>query len=143
MDYNNCRQLKTDRIIVVEENKKKFTLNNPTTKDIYQVKVDGCLIPKQALKCDYLFEINNPISAVLYIELKGNDIKHAYEQLIATVEFCKTSHQTVKRECHIVHSSSPKISSTAQVLKKKLKDKYGIISFTYTNQGWVNLGDIG
>lgn len=139
MDYKNCRQLRTDRIIVVEENKKKFTLNNPNEKYIYQVKVDGCLIPKEAVKCDYLFEINNPISAVLYIELKGNDVKHAYEQLIATVEFCKNAHQTLKRQCHIVHSSSPKMSSTAQVLKKKLNDKYGIISLTHSNQGSANI----
>lgn len=139
MDYKDCRQLRANKIIVVEENKKKFTVNNPDKKEVYQVEVDGCLIPKEALKCDYLFEINNPISAVFYIELKGNDVKHAYEQLIATVEFCKSKHQTTIRECHIVHSSSPKISSTTQILKKRLKDKYGIISLTHTNQGSVTV----
>lgn len=139
MDYKNCRQLKTDKVIVVEENRKKFTVNNPNKKEVYQVEVDGCLIPKDALKCDYLFEMEIPTSKVLYVELKGKDINHAYEQLVATVEFCKNAHQAAIRECHIVHSSSPKISPTAQVLKKRLKDKYGIVSLTHSNQGSVTV----
>jgi hypothetical protein len=148
MDYKSCRQLRTDKIIVTPpENNKKFTINNPFQKTVYQVEVDKCLMPNNVEKCDYLFELeaidektkNLMIQKVFYVELKGKDVKHAYEQLIATVEFCKSKHQTAIRECHIVHSSSPKISSTAQILKKRLKDKYGIISLTHTNQGNVTV----
>jgi hypothetical protein len=136
MDYKNCRQLKTDKIIVVEENKKKFRINNSNQKEIYQIKVDNCLIT-EGYKCDYLFEVENPITKVFYVELKGKDIKHAFEQLIATVEFCNSSHQKSLRECHVVMSSSPKFSTTAQVIKKRLKDKYGIESFNHTNQAII------
>jgi hypothetical protein len=135
MDYKDCRQLGT---VTPTENKKKFTINNPNKRDVYRVKVDGCLIT-EGRKCDYLFEVDNPISMVFYVELKGDDVKHAYEQIIATIEFCENKHRTTIRKCHIVHSSSPKISPTAQVLKKRLKDKYDIISLTHSNQGNVTI----
>jgi uncharacterized protein YyaL (SSP411 family) len=135
MDYKNCRQLKTDKLIVVEENKKKFTLDNQNRKNVYQVKVDGCLIT-EGRKCDYLFEIDG-ITKVYYVELKGKDISHAFKQLESTVEFCNSTHQKILRECHIVGSSSPKSSTTIQILQKKLKDKYGIKSFIHTQQAII------
>jgi hypothetical protein len=135
MDYKNCRQLKTDKLIVVEEKKKKFTLDNQNRKNIYQVKVDGCLIA-EGCKCDYLFEVDE-ITKVYYVELKGKDISHAFEQLVSTVKFCNSTHQKILRECHIVMSSSPKISTKIQILKKKLKNKYNIESFTHTQQAII------
>ncbi len=51
MDYKDCRQLGT---VTPTENKKKFTINNPNKRDVYRVKVDGCLIT-EGRKCDYLF----------------------------------------------------------------------------------------
>ena len=142
MDYKSCGQFKTDKIIVVEENKKKFIIENPQQKMVHQVKVDGCLIPKHDVKCDYLFELREienktqTIKRVFYVELKGKDIKHAYEQIIATVEVCKNVHKDALRECHIVSSSPNVTTQEFQLLEKGLKKKYGkdIKLFKLANQ---------
>lgn len=139
MDYKNCRQLLTDKIIVAEENKRKFIVSNPQRKTVYRIKVDGCLI-MEGVKCDYLFEVDNPISNVFYVELKGKDINHAFKQIEATVKFCKEAHQSklIRKECHIVTSSSPNLLTTESLnLKVMLKKQYGVTSVNHTNQGNV------
>ena len=59
-EYNELRK---DKIIRVEENKKKFIINNKDLLLINHVKVDGYLITT-GNRCDHLFEI---------ISLKSDD----------------------------------------------------------------------
>lgn len=137
MDYKDCGEWKNNKLIVVKESNKKFTLDNPKLKAIHKVKVDGCLMT-DSMKCDFLFEIGKPIEKVFYVELKGRDINHAYEQIISTAKFCKNTHQFFEKECHIVTSSSPKYSSKTQELQIQLK-KYGIALFRYSEQATVTV----
>lgn len=124
MDYGNCAIQSTNKIITAEENRRKLTIHNPSEKVIRKIKVDGCLPIKSGKRCDYMFEVDNPVSTinnVIYLELKGCDIEKAYEQLIATIEIFKAKHQKTKKECHIVASRVPKAGTKAQQLKVKMK----------------------
>ncbi|MDQ7089288.1 MAG: hypothetical protein Q9M50_01375 [Methylococcales bacterium] len=69
MDFQACGRKRTDKIITISENTRKFTLNNPHQKLVFQVVVDNCLI-KTGKRCDYLFEIGDPIRQIYYVELK-------------------------------------------------------------------------
>lgn len=142
MDYGNCAIQSTNKIITAEENRRKLTIHNPSEKVIRKIKVDGCLPIKSGKRCDYMFEIDTPISKgnpipnierVIYLELKGCDIEKAYEQLISTIEKFKHKHKDfidspnnktlikTKKECHIVASRVPKAGTKAQQLKVKMK----------------------
>lgn len=117
MDYGICAQESTHKIITAEENKRKLTINNPSARIIKKIEVDGCLPIKKGKRCDYMFEIDKPITQVIYLELKGCDIEKAYEQLIATIDHFKSEHQNCKKECHIVASRVPKAGTKVQQLK--------------------------
>jgi hypothetical protein len=130
MDYGDCSVQSTNKIIPAEEHRRKLTINNPSEKVIRKIKVDGCLPIKSGKRCDYMFEIDTPISKdnpipkierAIYLELKGCDIEKAYEQLISTIEIFKSKHQQTKKECHIVASRVPKAGTKVQQLKVQMK----------------------
>jgi len=138
MDFENCGQLRKDKIISVAENNRKFILKNPQTKPVYQVTVDGCLIT-EGKRCDYLFEIDKPIQKVFYVELKGKDVEKACEQLKTTINSCKNRHQNALKECHVVASRIPKLGTGTQVLKKKFKQQSGINLNLHTQQATLSI----
>jgi hypothetical protein len=139
MDYGNCVTQSTNKIVTAEENRRKLTINNPSTKVIRKIKVDGCLPIESGKRCDYLFEINEPISHVIYLELKGCDIEKAYEQLIATIELFKLEHQKFKKECHIVASRVPKAGTKIQQLKVKILKAKQAQLIVSTDQAFVTI----
>ena len=139
MDYGNCITQSTNRIVTAEENKRKLTINNPSTKVIRKIKVDGCLPIVSGKRCDYLFEINEPISHVIYLELKGCDIEKAFEQLIATIEIFKSEHHNLKKECHIVASRVPKAGTKIQQLKVKILKTKQAQLIVSTDQAFVTI----
>ena len=129
-------ELRKDKIIRVEENKKKFIINNKDLLLINHVKVDGYLITT-GNRCDHLFEIIS-LKKVFYVELKGSDIKHALEQLLDTIIFCEKFHANFNKECFIVCSRVPKETPRTQVLKVNLSKK-GIKLKVSSNELVVNL----
>ncbi|MFK5971175.1 MAG: hypothetical protein QM487_13795 [Candidatus Marithrix sp.] len=71
MDYEKCSQVSNNKIISTPENKRTFIIQNQNSHSIRKVKVDGCLINDKRKRCDYLFEIHDPFTEVIYLELKG------------------------------------------------------------------------
>lgn len=66
------------------ENGKKFTLNNVSKKTICKIRVDNCLIKdKNIRKCDFFFSVNEDRKFYL-VELKGQSIIDAVEQIKST-----------------------------------------------------------
>ncbi len=127
---SRCNEERTDKIISVNEKKRKFIIKNNSELIINQVKVDGCYIT-EGVRCDYLFET---IDKVFYVELKGKDIEHGVEQLKATMAYCKTEHKNSSKECHIVASRVPKASTQLQGMKVKFKKSTTVQLFVSTNQ---------
>ena len=139
MDYGKCATQTTHKIITAEENKRKLTIDNPSGKVVRKIQVDGCLQIKSGKRCDYMFEIDAPISQVIYLELKGCDIKKAYDQLVATINIFRVEHGECKKECHIVASRVPRAGPKVQQLKiTMLKNKQAQL-FVSTDQAFVTI----
>lgn len=87
--YTECQMTKclkscdARNIIVVEENKKRYTLQNHGDMiAVYQV--DGQMISSaDSVKCDNMIVDVTSLFAVL-IELKGTDLRHAFAQIEET-----------------------------------------------------------
>lgn len=127
MDYGKCATQSSNQIITAEEHKRKLIIHNKHGKIIRKIKVDDCLIAKTdtSLRCDYMFEIDDSettvIAKVIYLELKGEGVKHAYDQLIATMERFLNEHRNCKKECYIVSSKVPRLTTSVQQLTAKMK----------------------
>ena len=132
---STCNELRTDKIVVIKENKRVFRIKNSSDFNINTVTVDGCYITT-GLKCDFLFEIinNEEIEKVFYVELKGSDVAHGIQQLEATLRHCLSEHKSFSRECYIVASRVPKSSTSSQNQKKEFRRKNRVSLFIDTNQ---------
>jgi hypothetical protein len=143
MDYGNCATQTTHKIITAEENKRKLTINNPSAKVIRKIKVDGCLIIDSGKRCDYMFEIDDLASQVIYwviyLELKGCDIEKAYNQLVATIDRFIVEHRGIKKECHIVASRVPQAGPKVQQLKIRLLKEKKATLIVSTNKAFVTI----
>jgi len=77
---------------VCKEHNKRFTVARKSDKleKICKIKIDGCVFAKtdKPEKCDYLF-IRCKTKDFYFVELKGKDYEHAYNQIIATINSIK------------------------------------------------------
>lgn len=119
MDFKRCSESSSNKDIPVKENGMIFRILNPQQRKVCKLKVDGCLIQNsdKRIRCDYMFEIGDPRSLVCYVELKGNDINKAYEQLEASLGYFKDRHSKCTKECYIVASRVPRATAHTQILK--------------------------
>lgn len=131
MDFGKCSQVSTNKIISTSENKRTFVIQNQNTHSIRKVKVDGCLVNDKRKRCDYLFEIHEQFTEVIYLELKGCDVKKAIKQLESTMQICSQRHCKSKKSCYVVASRVPKFTTEIQNLKKK---------FVVKNKVALNIG---
>lgn len=80
---NKCTSEVTHTNVKIEENKRKAIFRNPNQK-IYKItQIDGCLIRK-GIRTDYA--VSEEESATVFVELKGSNVSHACDQLIATIK---------------------------------------------------------
>ena len=131
MNFKKCSEDIKKKIIAVSENTRKFEIRNDNSRSVNKVRVDGCLIDDNRERCDYLFEIDK---LVIYVELKGSDIQKAYNQLIATIGYCKHRHDKIAKECYIVASRVPRAGTDIQTLKKKMANTHKIQLFVKTQK---------
>ncbi len=114
-----CIERTRNKKIVCEENKRKITFSNPQQIDVEKITIDGCQI-EDGVKCDFLVRSNNSEN---FVELKGSDINHAFEQLSRTIKLlgkktCK------KRNSYVISSRSPLSAAEIQVLRIKFKKNF-------------------
>lgn len=139
MDFKRCSEDSQHPLIVVEENGRKFTIRNQEKKSVKQVKVDGCLIDDKRRRCDYLFEIGRFCHCVIYLELKGSDIDHAFKQLVLTMKYLSNRHRNLTKICHIVASRVPRAGPKIQNLKLQMVKKHKALLFVDTQEASVNI----
>jgi len=135
MNFKKCSEKSKNKIIAVSENTRKFEIRNDKSRLVYTVEVDGCLI-NDGKRCDYLFEIDK---LVIYVELKGSDIQKAYNQLIATIGYCKHRHDKSVKECYIVASRVPRAGTDIQTLKKKMSSTHKVQLFVKTQKAEITI----
>jgi hypothetical protein len=115
-------------IIKVEEKGKSYHGNNKRHLCFYTYRVDGGLIKGNAqVKCDFLF-FDEHVSNVFFIELKGKNIPHAFEQLTGAVQTLlpviavKAGHSNSRIHGRIVCSGFPSAVYNAPSTKKYKDD---------------------
>lgn len=123
--FGECEEIINDSKIVrtdpgSKNKKSKFCLVNSKKTKVRVIRVDGCAI-KEGIRCDYLIILSN--EQELYVELKGSDVKHAVEQIEATIQKLTTNISTSKL-CFISSSRCPITSTEIQNLKRKFKKNY-------------------
>lgn len=128
----DCIRTVCDSKPKVEENGRKAVFLNPGNAAIKKVRVDGCLIVDETLKADYIVSKPNVVDVI--VELKGKDIDHAKDQIVATLAFWKAHPPfSAKIAGLIICSRSPMSSSDLQVMKKKVKDQHGLLLTVHEN----------
>lgn len=111
---------------VASENGKRFEVDS--TEDFTRIRIDDCLIPSQQVqKCDFGF-VRHSNNEFYFVELKGKDVKKAFEQIISTIDnfernFIKISKE--KRLGFIVSSKNPLVGQETNILKQTFAKKYG------------------
>jgi len=144
-DHTNCSE---GKLIVVEENKRKYILQNPSKKKVCKVRIDGGVIPNQTQrKCDYLMivceskSVNEQESSIYFIELKGRDLISAVEQLTQTIEYLQAKKYKFMGKVFarvvlskVVSPKSIEVDARVITLKKLLKKfggdfEYGSVQF--------------
>ncbi len=134
---NSCSQEVTHKRILFEENKRKFIGYNPDEKTVIRSIIDGCLITT-GIRCDFLL-VEKEKHLGCFIELKGSDIDHALEQLMATINQIDNSFGNFiskkfsKKFAFVVSSQFPQIGTGIQNKMKNFA-KQGIILKIKNNQ---------
>ena len=118
---------------VAQENGKKFKIECSKTYYL-KVHIDDCLIScKQVSKCDYLFirdyECLQGETEFYFVELKGSNIKKAFEQIKNTISYIKSNHISSlsknKILGFIVSSKVPRGGVDVTRMKLEFSKKYG------------------
>lgn len=118
-----CTREVTDKLLSVEENKRKCVFQNPDRCMLTRIHVDGCQIT-EGPRCDYL--ILDHRQNEYFVELKGKDLPHAVQQLEASIRQLSSSGKNIKRTALIVASRHPSNDTTIQKAKAEFKKKYQV-----------------
>lgn len=112
----------------VQDNRRIIKISEPKSSTLYienhdrlyyhVIKYDGCVV-QNTIGADYLIA-KLDLTSVCIIELKGSDIKQAYNQICATTAALKnTDLANSRKSAIIVNTSWPKASPTFHSLMQK------------------------
>lgn len=85
---SSCVSTTKNKIIVVEERKRKAIFINSGGDEFKKGKIDGCLVT-EGIRADYFV---SGLGRTILVELKGSDVGHACSQLFAAAD-----HENVKK----------------------------------------------
>lgn len=133
MNFPNCTEENNNaKITIIDQesknNKSKVVLENPERKKIQIIQIENCVIPEgtKGGRCDKLIVVI-PDDSLIFIELKGNDVKKAIEQLIDSINYIKQKCSDIKNKkisCIISCTRCPLSATDIQNHKKIFKDTY-------------------
>ena len=123
---------KKPKILSCSENSRNFKVLMPNNWYGEKIHIDSEVITEQnTKKCDYAFKVLDEVKtryALIYVELKGDDLAQAISQLEDTIKYFKDNTHYVgfpKLYARVVCSKiSPFTNSNLQVRKKTFKEKY-------------------
>ncbi|OQX98215.1 MAG: hypothetical protein B6I24_05955 [Bacteroidetes bacterium 4572_128] len=110
--------------IVFKEKQSKFTIKNYGEKTIYKITVDGGFIKENNIKkCDFVFIVCEK-NDFYFLELKGANIRKAYEQIKSTIDFfIKKIEKIEKKNIFAIIVCSKKVTNV-DLINKKLKRNF-------------------
>jgi len=119
--------------VTVKAHGRSATFLNPSKARINRVDVDCWLHDANTLKADYV--VCMPTVVDVIVELKGKEIQHAVEQILATHAHWKNVPSCAEKIGGlIVFTRSPERSTVHDTIKAKLLAKHGI---------WLEMGKSG
>ena len=119
---HKCSTCGSDRIVVAQENKRTYRLQNRSGRLICKLRVDACLVT-EGKRCDFII-IDCEAEDVFLIELKGNKLIHGLEQLDATFERFRNRFQgRVYARIILSRVSVPNLANEPAMLKLQRKIK--------------------
>lgn len=123
----DCKEIVDGKEIVFSEKRSKLSLINKDRKQIQRIRVDGCQITSNSvLKCDWMAVLDDSLQGrtEFFIELKGQDVKHALAQVSATIEALSNDSKGGFKRSYVVSTRTPMASTEVQNWKKKYKKAY-------------------
>jgi hypothetical protein len=101
---------------------------NPEKRTVERIRVDGCLAPSGQTAADFLVSMPNIVDVI--VELKGTDLRKAFEQVEATVDFLQQRRNIPRKPpnsavigilivCAEYPSKNPRIQSKRDSLRKR------------------------
>jgi hypothetical protein len=103
----------------------KLTFHNTSGVTVAKIRIDGCIITDNAVKkCDYLL-LCAEIKKAIFVELKGNKVTTAIEQLSATLdnEIIKTPLEHYEKRSYAVATGNP-VYSRFQNVQDRFNKKH-------------------
>jgi hypothetical protein len=117
---DKCTQVVHDSRPKVEENGRKAVFLNLQNDEVRIIRVDNCLITGSSRRADYI--MSRPGLVDVIVELKGKDIFHARDQILATLPVWLSNPPfSSKIVGLIICSKSPASSSELQVMISKAR----------------------
>lgn len=123
---------KTQKILSCTEKDKTFKVFIPNNWHGQKIHIDGDVVKEQSSKkCDYAFTVLDELKsrhALIYVELKGDDLARAILQLEDTIKYFRSNSDYLsftKQYARVVCSKvSPFMNSNLQTRKKKFKEQH-------------------
>lgn len=110
----NCRTASSQKLFTFEEKNSKLTLENIDQVNSTKIIVDGCEINDESIRCDYMLLAKG---LEFYIELKGQDLTHAVNQIKATIKRLSSDIKKKNKKAYIICTRSPLSSTKIQTIK--------------------------
>jgi hypothetical protein len=115
-----CCITNNNKLVVFEEARSKLVIENKDEVVATKVTVDGCEITS-GIRCDYMFLIKD---SEIFIELKGQNLKHAIEQIETTILKLSSNSKMKKKKSFIICTRSPLTSASIQNIRVKFRKNY-------------------
>ncbi|WP_146140343.1 hypothetical protein [Alsobacter soli] len=117
-----CTSFSDNTRIKVEECGRKAVILNSERKQYIIVRYDGCVIKNQKA-ADYIIRNNNVGN--LIVELKGKNVEHAVDQVIATADKIKNANnEEILLGALIVCTQFPRINTKIQKAKDTMRKRF-------------------
>ncbi len=130
-----CEEVSKNSKIVCKEQKSRIVFNNSLKKMVSKIKVDGCQIADNGIKCDYLIVVD---ADEHFVELKGHNVSHAFKQLKRTIKLLGKS-SFANRYCYVISSRSPLVAASIQVERLKFLRTYNSNLIVKTKEFQVSI----
>ena len=103
--YDKCFEFVSERrkLVICTDKKSstKYKYDNTAEDELSKYNVDGCLLPENVPKCDFLL-LNCTKKMAYFIELKGSDLINAVEQVEKTIDRLRNDLDTFSIHARIV-----------------------------------------
>jgi hypothetical protein len=127
----NYKEIINTKEIILRENATQITFLNHKQMAVIKIKIDGGLVTDTTVrKCDYLL-LCGKTKAIL-VELKGNKIMDAIEQLFLTLDIHEVKSLIAscctKAAFAVVVKINPKFNAKIAIAKRQFREKQCVLN---------------